>query len=89
MAVFYGDVRRIKRGYYECEMKLMTEKPKEMDENEITKVYFRMLEETIRRDPANWLWSHNRWKRTHKEFDELFEVVNGKVMKKENLHGNA
>ncbi len=89
MAVFYGDVRRVKRGYYECEMKLMTEKPKEMDENEITKVYFRMLEETIRRDPANWLWSHNRWKRTHKEFDELFEVVNGKVMKKENLHGNA
>ena len=50
---------------------------------------FDVSEETIRRDPANWLWSHNRWKRTHKEFDELFEVVNGKVMKKENLHGNA
>ena len=45
--------------------------------------YFRMLEESIRKAPEFWLWSHNRWKRTREEFDERFEVVNGKVLPKD------
>ena len=32
-------------------------------EGEITEKYTRMLEQTIRRDPAIWLWTHKRWKR--------------------------
>ena len=39
-----------------------------------------MLEETIRRDPSLYLWTHNRWKRTHEEFDKRFKTVNGKVI---------
>lgn len=42
-----------------------------------------MLEQTIRRQPELWLWSHNRWKRTREEFNERFEVVNGKVVPRE------
>jgi KDO2-lipid IV(A) lauroyltransferase len=41
-----------------------------------------MLEETIRHEPAYYLWSHNRWKRTHEEFNRRFEIVNGKVVPK-------
>jgi len=79
---FYGYMRRPKRGYYECEMQLMTETPTETAEFEITDTYFRMLEENIKNAPAYYLWSHNRWKRTREEFNEKWEVVDGKVLRK-------
>lgn len=82
-ACFYGDVRRLRRGYYECEMKLMTLHPKEMKDFEITDIYFQMLEKTIKRDPATYLWSHNRWKRTREDFDRHWKVVDGKVIRKQ------
>lgn len=82
-AVFFLDVRRVRRGYYEAEFKLITREPKKMADYEITDIYFRMLEESICRAPEFWLWSHNRWKRTREEFNERFEVVNGKVIPKD------
>ena len=60
----------------------MTRKPKEQPEFHITDVYFRELEKSIRREPAYYLWSHNRWKRTHEEFDAHFKYVNGRVVHK-------
>ncbi len=78
-AVFYLDVRRLKRGYYEAEFKLMTLEPKKLPEFELTDIYFRLLEETIRRDPPYWLWSHNRWKRTHEEFLQRLDPETGIV----------
>lgn len=77
--VFYLDVRRVRRGYYEAEFKQITMEPQKMADFEITDIYFRMLEESIRQRPEFWLWSHNRWKRTREEFNRRFEVVNGKV----------
>lgn len=81
-ALVYVDIRRIRRGYYEAEFQLMTRKPKDLKEFEGTDIFFRKLEETIRRQPEQWLWSHNRWKRTREEFDERFKVVGGKVVPK-------
>ena len=81
-SVFYLDIHRIRRGYYEASFKPITYKPTELPEYEITTRYFQMLEESIRKDPAYWLWSHNRWKRTREEFNEKFEVINGKVIPK-------
>lgn len=81
-AVFYIDMQRKRRGYYEAEFKLITRHPQQMHEFEITDIYYQMLEKTIRRAPAYWLWSHDRWKRTREEFNERFEVVNGKVREK-------
>ena len=82
-ALFYMDVQLIKRGHYQVDLKLMTREPQQLKPFEATDIYFRMLEENIRRQPELWLWSHNRWKRTHEEFDRRFIVVNGKVMPKE------
>ncbi len=81
-AVFYVDERRIRRGYYEAEFKLMTKEPQQLEEYQLTDIYYQMLEENIRRAPAYWLWSHNRWSRTREEFDRRFEVINGKVVSK-------
>lgn len=60
--VVYVNVDRVKRGYYEVNMKVIFENPKEAKELEITEAFNKMLEEDIRRKPETWLWSHRRWK---------------------------
>lgn len=70
-AVYYMDVQRLKRGYYQAEFKLITETPKELKEFEITERYIRELEKTIRRQPPFYLWTHNRWKRTRQEWQRI------------------
>lgn len=67
-ALYYVDVKRVKRGYYQATFRLMTLHPKEYPDYELTDMYARMLEEMIQREPAYWLWSHNRWKRTKEEW---------------------
>jgi KDO2-lipid IV(A) lauroyltransferase len=80
--VFYLDVQRVRRGYYEATFKLISQEPQQLEEFKLTDIYYQLLEESIRRTPAYWLWSHNRWSRTREEFDRRFEVVNGKVVSK-------
>ena len=62
LPVLYFNVHRIKRGYYEVELSHITDEPKSMPEGEITRLYMNHLEKYIRAYPANWLWSHRRWK---------------------------
>ena len=79
-AAFFLDMRQVRRGYYEAEFKLITRHPEQLKEYELTDRYHQLLEETIRRQPELWLWSHNRWKRTREEFNRRFKVVDGKVV---------
>ena len=81
-AVYYAELTRPRRGYYSLTYRLITKDPKSLPEFEITRRFFKMLEETIRREPAYYLWTHNRWKRTHEEFNRRFEIANGKVVPK-------
>ena len=83
-AVFYVDMQRPRRGYYIVDFKLITTTPSELEENAIIRRFFQMLEQTIRREPRYYLWSHNRWKRTHEEFDRRYQVVGKKVIPREN-----
>jgi KDO2-lipid IV(A) lauroyltransferase len=62
MPVIYIDLYREKRGYYVGELSLITDKPKETEENSIMDDYILKLEESIRNRPHSWLWSHRRWK---------------------------
>ncbi|HDO27972.1 MAG TPA: lipid A biosynthesis acyltransferase [Bacteroidetes bacterium] len=62
-AVLYLDVSRVRRGFYEVEIKTITKNAKETKEGFITSEYVRLLENTIRNQPDNWLWSHKRWKK--------------------------
>lgn len=81
-AVFYVEMSRPKRGYYTATYKLITREPNTLPADDITRRFFCLLEETIRQEPAFYLWSHNRWKRTKEEFDRRFQVVNGKVVER-------
>ncbi len=65
MAVVYADIKRVKRGYYEVDFKLISDYPRKTKENEITDLFFNMLEKTIKIDPSQYLWSHNRFKYMH------------------------
>lgn len=71
MAVFYLDITRPKRGYYEGTFRLITDHPKEEPTFALTEAYMKSLEATIRRAPQYWLWSHNRWKRSHEEYNRI------------------
>jgi KDO2-lipid IV(A) lauroyltransferase len=66
-AVIVGRVFRVKRGYYQSEIKLITKEARSLQEGEITKQMVAFLENAIQQQPANYLWSHRRWKW---EFDE-------------------
>lgn len=81
-AVFYVEMSRPKRGYYTATYKLITREPNTLPADDITRQFFRLLEGTIRQEPAFYLWSHNRWKRTKEEFDRRFQVINGKVVER-------
>lgn len=84
-AVFYVEMSRPRRGYYTATYKLITDEPAKLPKNEITRQFFAMLEQTITRQPYYYLWTHNRWKRTHEEFNRRFEIVNSKVLKRKNV----
>lgn len=82
-AVFYVEMERPKRGQYICTFKLVSPHASQEPENEITRRFFQMLEATITREPSYYLWTHNRWKRTHEEFDRQYIMVKGKAILRE------
>lgn len=68
LPVVFLDTKKVSRGHYTVDFKLITDKPRETPEFWITEQYARMMEECILRDPAYWLWTHKRWK--HKREQE-------------------
>ena len=84
-AVFYVEMSRPKRGYYTCTYHLITRQPDSLPEHEITRIFFQKLEQTIRKNPEFYLWSHNRWKRTREEFDKEYIIENGRTIPRHQL----
>lgn len=58
--VFYIHFVRVARGQYEGEFVELSDGTK--DAEAINRSYAKALERNIREQPANWLWSHKRWK---------------------------
>lgn len=65
--VLYADFYRPKRGYFKLEMSLLTDDPRSFADGQLTKRFVERLESSIRQRPANYLWSHRRWKH---EYDD-------------------
>jgi KDO2-lipid IV(A) lauroyltransferase len=66
-AVVFVRLIKIKRGKYKFETEIITEQASGFKEGELTCLYRDMLEDTIRKYPSNYLWSHRRWKRPFTE----------------------
>ena len=60
--VIFTDIQRVKRGYYELWLSVISDNSSECKEGEITSLYAKKLEEAILKKPENYLWSHKRWK---------------------------
>ena len=60
--VLFLDIRKKKRSFYELEFRSICENPSDVKEGSIIEEFARLTERRIRKDPAYWLWSHNRWK---------------------------
>src|SRR5688572_5463562 len=61
--IFVGN-RRVKRGHYEFKFEMLHDlvSPLGSEEFPITERYARKLEKWIQQNPADYLWSHRRWK---------------------------
>jgi KDO2-lipid IV(A) lauroyltransferase len=59
---FFLKLRRTARGHYEVEFARIAGAGEQLPAGEFTTRYARMVEEQIRAAPADWPWSHKRWK---------------------------
>ncbi len=62
LAVVTSHEERPERGHYRSTYEVLSEDASKDDPADLMRIYFQKLEEDIRKDPANWLWSHRRWR---------------------------
>lgn len=67
-AVVFVDLKKIKRGKYLVHSYLLSSDPKSLDESAVTLMYSNKLEESIKRSPSTYLWSHRRWRHRQEDF---------------------
>ncbi len=60
--VFFIEMRRRSRGFYEMEFKPLATPEERLKPGELTERYARLVEAQIRASPPDWPWSHKRWK---------------------------
>ena len=66
-AVVFVNFYKTKRGHYHFTCKLATTTPNALPEGQLTQQFVRYVEDCIRENPGNYLWSHRRWKHAWKE----------------------
>lgn len=60
--VFYVELERTSGNGWNVIFSLITDKARETPMGEITRCFGERLQQTIRKAPMYWLWSHRRWK---------------------------
>ena len=65
LPIVFFKTKRIKRGYYESTIKLLTDKPQKFEDYQLTDMFLREVENQIREAPEYYLWTHKRFK--HKD----------------------
>lgn len=61
-SVLYVKMQRVKRGHYDLTFIPICDNAAETTPEELLRKYYDLLEAEINEAPANWLWSHKRWK---------------------------
>ena len=62
LPIIYAGVRRVRRGYYQVEMKTLWDGREAIEPNAVTERYARACEIDVLKSPADWLWSYRRWR---------------------------
>ena len=63
--VAFGEMKKVKRGYYKVFVEMISEYPNEYKDFEITDIYLSKVEKQIKDHPELYFWTHNRFK--HKD----------------------
>ena len=61
-AQVFANFYSTKRGYYHTHYEIMTTSPNYFKDGQLTAQFVKILEEKIKANPANYLWSHRRWR---------------------------
>ncbi len=62
LAAIYWDMEKTARGHYRITCRLLDDGTHAGEPGTLTRNYAAMLQDTITRNPAIWLWTHKRWK---------------------------
>lgn len=62
MNVVFLKVKKVKRGFYEAEMELLSDDVQKVPDFQITEQFLRKVEQQIIEAPEYYLWTHKRWK---------------------------
>jgi Kdo2-lipid IVA lauroyltransferase/acyltransferase len=62
LPMLYLVMRRVKRGWYEAEVRQLWDGLERLEPNAVTERYARACEADVLANPADWLWSYRRWK---------------------------
>jgi KDO2-lipid IV(A) lauroyltransferase len=62
LPILYARVRRIRRGYYEVELRPLWDGREAAEPNALTERYARACEADVLESPVDWLWSYRRWR---------------------------
>ena len=66
--VFFIAIKRISKGHYEATVHKLCDQPSRLKDDELIIQYAQHVEALIKENPADWLWTHRRWK--HSEYAE-------------------
>ncbi|TXF79069.1 lysophospholipid acyltransferase family protein [Chryseobacterium sp.] len=61
----YCEMKKVKRGFYQVNYHRIYPDGEKFTQFEVVKKFHRQLENTIRKRPDNYLWSHRKWKNAH------------------------
>jgi KDO2-lipid IV(A) lauroyltransferase len=62
LPIMYLVMRRVRRGYYEVELRPLWDGRERTEPNQLTERYARACEIDVLKSPADWLWSYRRWR---------------------------
>jgi len=62
MNLVYLNTIKVKRGYYEATLEILSDDPKKIPNYDLTDQFLKLLEKQIYKAPEYYLWTHKRWK---------------------------
>ena len=69
LPVYYANINRISRGYYQYQLKPVSNNSSSLKKYELLQLLYKHLEASITKEPSSWLWTHRRWKHKKKDQD--------------------
>lgn len=71
LAFVYCEMKKVKRGYYQVNYHRIFPDGEQFTDYEVVRKFHHLLENTIRKNPDNYLWSHRKWK--YKDSIKLYD----------------